>query len=250
MSLGPTLSWKRATLGPAMMRLWWALLIALVVGGIASFGMNALPAFAMGAAAWMVAGAVAEIVDRIRLFRVPFTNSLQRLVGLPLSTFGTTLGHAGLGVTIAGIAGMSMAASQIVLMHPSDSVALAGYDFKLLGLHDAKGSNYNARVADIAITHNGVPVVTLSPERRAFTTQTMTTTEAKIHTNLLADLYVVLGDERDGAAVMRLHWNPLAPWIWLGALVMALGGACSLVDRRLRIAAPTRAAARAGTQRA
>ena len=250
MSLGPTLSWKRAALGPAMVRLWWAALIAAVVGGIAAFGMAALPAFAMAAAAWMIAGAVAEIVERIRLFRVPIANSLQRLVALPLSTFGTTLGHAGLGVTVAGIAGMSLAASQIVLMHPGEKVPLAGYEFKLLGLHNAKGSNYNARVADIAISKDGAPVVTLSPERRAFTTQTMTTTEAKIHTNLMADLYVVLGDERDGAAVMRLHWNPLAPWIWIGALIMALGGGCSLIDRRLRIAAPTRASARAGAARA
>jgi cytochrome c-type biogenesis protein CcmF len=52
----------------------------------------------------------------------------------------------------------------------------------------------------------------------------------------------VLGEERDGAAVLRLHMNPLAPWIWLGALVMAMGGFCSLADRRLRIAAPKRAA--------
>jgi cytochrome c-type biogenesis protein CcmF len=250
MSLGPTLSWKRAALAPALLRLWWAALIALVVGGIASRGMSILPAFAMGAAAWMIVGAVAEIVDRIRLFRVPLGNSLHRLVGLPLSTFGTTLGHAGLGVTIAGIAGMSMAVSQVVLMHPGDTTSVAGYDFKLLDLHNAKGSNYNARVADVAISRNGVPVVTLSPERRAFTTQQMTTTEAKIHTNLVSDLYAVLGDERDGAAVMRLHWNPLAPWIWFGALIMALGGLCSLVDRRLRIAAPTRAAVRAGTVRA
>jgi len=248
MSLGPTLSWKRAALGPAMIRLWWASVAALIVGLFATFGMKLLPALAMAAAAWMFFGALAEIVERIRLFRVSLANSFQRLIALPLSTFGTTLGHAGLGVTVAGIAGMSMATEQVVLMKPGESVALAGYEFRLVDVHDAKGSNYNARVATIVITEGGKPIVTLMPERRSFTTQTMTTTEAKISTNFVRDLYVVLGEERDGAAVMRLHDNPLAPWIWFGALIMALGGACSLADRRLRIAAPTRATARAAAR--
>ena len=39
---------------------------------------------------------------------------------------------------------------------------------------------------------------------------------------------------------MRLHYNPLAPWIWLGGLVMACGGFLSLADRRLRVGAPAR----------
>ena len=76
--------------------------------------------------------------------------------------------------------------------------------------------------------------------RRAFTTQRQTVTNTAIRTNGLADLYAVLGEEREGAAVLRLHYNPLAPWIWLGALVMAIGGALSLSDRRLRIGAPAR----------
>jgi cytochrome c-type biogenesis protein CcmF len=56
----------------------------------------------------------------------------------------------------------------------------------------------------------------------------------------LRDLYTVLGGERDGEAVLRLYVNPLAPWIWLGALVMALGGFLSLVDRRFRVSVPMR----------
>ena len=61
-----------------------------------------------------------------------------------------------------------------------------------------------------------------------------------IRTNLMRDLYAVLGDERDGSAVLRLHVNPLAPWIWLGGVIMAAGGALSLADRRLRVGAPSR----------
>jgi cytochrome c-type biogenesis protein CcmF len=70
--------------------------------------------------------------------------------------------------------------------------------------------------------------------------QQQTTSDVAIRTNLFRDLYAVLGEERDGAAVLRLHDNVLAPWIWLGALIMASGGALSLLDRRLRVGAPSR----------
>ena len=69
--------------------------------------------------------------------------------------------------------------------------------------------------------------------------------EAAIHTNGLADIYGVLGEEQaDGGAIMRLHYNPLAPWIWIGGLIMALGGLMSLLDRRARVGAPAKAATR------
>ncbi len=127
-----------------------------------------------------------------------------------------------------------------MVVKPGESVHMAGYDWTLTALRDEEGPNYNARVADIAVTDHGSPVATLHPARRAFITQPQTTTETSIHTNLVADLYTALGEERDGAAVLRLHYNPLAPWIWLGALVMACGGALSLADRRLRVGAPAR----------
>jgi cytochrome c-type biogenesis protein CcmF len=78
----------------------------------------------------------------------------------------------------------------------------------------------------------------------------MTTTEAAIHTSWSGDLYAVLGEEENGATVLRLHHNLLAPWIWLGAAIMALGGGLSLSDRRIRIAAPAakRAVSAAGAK--
>jgi cytochrome c-type biogenesis protein CcmF len=241
MPIGPMLSWKRAALWPAVIRLWWAALAALAVGLWASFGAALLPALAFGCAAWLMLGAVADIVERIRLFRVPLAGSLRRLIALPRGAFGAAIAHAGLGVTIAGIAGMSLAVSTIVLVKPGETVHLAGYDWKLLELHNALGPNYTARVATIDVSRNGHLVTVLAPERRSFQVQRMTTTEAKIETNFIRDLYAVLGDERDGGAVLRLHDNFLAPWIWLGALVMAFGGALSLSDRRLRLGAPRRA---------
>jgi cytochrome c-type biogenesis protein CcmF len=250
MSVGPMLSWKRANLGETLSRLWWVALVALAVGLVASYWAKVMPAVAFGAAAWLIFGALADVVERTRLFRLPFAASLQRLRSLPRGSFGTTLAHAGLGVTIAGIAGMSLAQESIVLLKPGETAHVGAYDFRLVEMHDADGPNYSARVATIDISRDGVPIVTLAPERRSFPVQRINTTEAKIATNFLRDLYVVLGEERDGGGVLRLHVNPLAPWIWLGALVMALGGMVSLADRRLRVGAPTRrgAALPAGTR--
>ncbi len=242
MAVGPVLSWKRAALAPALMRLWWAALAAAAVGLTADYGYGrAMPAFAFAASAWLILGSLAELVERVRLFRVPLANSFSRAASLKLSVYGSALAHAGMGVTVAGIAGMALAQQAIVSLRPGQSTELAGYVWTLTDLRDAAGPNYNSRIADLDITRNGRHVVTLSPSRRSFTTQQMTTTDAAIHTNLLFDLYGVLGEERDGAAVIRVHYNLLAPWIWLGGLVMACGGFLSLADRRLRVGAPTRA---------
>jgi cytochrome c-type biogenesis protein CcmF len=240
MAIGPMLSWKRAELWPALTNLWWAGLAAAAVGLYAATRAALLPTLAFAAAAWLILGALTDLVTRMRLFRQPFMASLHRLGGLPRGSFGTTIAHAGLGVTVAGIAAMSLAQQSIVLLHPGQTARVGSYDWTLVELHDAAGPNYAARVATIRVSRDGRDIVTLAPERRSFPVQQIVTTEARISTNLLRDLYAVLGEERDGGAVLRLHVNPLAPWIWLGALVMALGGAVSLADRRLRIGAPAR----------
>jgi cytochrome c-type biogenesis protein CcmF len=246
MAVGPTLSWKRATLAPALLRLWWAALVALVVGVLCAWGLRTgLPALAFAASAWLILGSLAEVIERVRLFRIPLGHSLARARGLPAAVWGSAVAHAGMGVTVAGIAGMSLAAQTIVAVKPGQSTELAGYTWTLRDIHDANGSNYTARVADIDVSRDGRPYIEMHPSRRSFPTQGSNTTDVAIHTTGLADLYAVLGEERGTAAILRLHYNPLAPEIWFGALIMVAGGALSLSDRRLRIGAPARRAARA-----
>ena len=110
-----------------------------------------------------------------------------------------------------------------------------------MDVKDRAGPNYTAREATIYVKKNGVPLMLMYPERRSFPLQQQTTYDVAISTNGFRDLYVVLGDERDGTAIVRFHINVLAPWIWFGAGIMALGGALSLADRRLRVGAPSRA---------
>lgn len=240
MSAGPMLAWKRAALGPALLRLWWAALGAAVVALLVAVRWRALPALAFAGSTWLILGSVASIVERIRLFRLPLFDSLARLGGVPRGTWGAAVAHAGLGVTVAGIAGMSFATYSIALLHPGQSMREAGYTWTLQSLANLQGPDFNARQATLQVSRNGRLIATLNPERRFFPVQRITTTDTAIHTNGLIDLYAVLGDERDGGAVIRVHHNPLAPWIWLGALVMAIGGGLSLSDRRLRVGAPAR----------
>ncbi|HUZ65973.1 MAG TPA: heme lyase CcmF/NrfE family subunit, partial [Acetobacteraceae bacterium] len=242
MAIGPVLSWKRAALAPALLRLWWAALAAVVVGLVAARGYGAIPALGLAGAAWLILGSAADIVERIRLFRIPLPDSLHRLRGIPRGAFGAAIAHAGLGATIAGIAGMTLAVNTIALVHPGQSVHLAGYDWTLTSLATRPGPDFTARVATVDVSRNGHPVTVLHPDRRSFPIGQTTTSGVAIRTNGFADLYAVLGEERGGGAVLRLHYNPMAPWIWLGALIMAFGGGLSLSDRRLRLGAPQRRA--------
>ncbi len=250
MAVGPMLPWKRAVLGPTLIRVWWAALIAAVTVGLCVTRMRLLPALAFGASAWLILGSFSEMVERVRLGRLPLAASFRRARGLSLGVYGAAVAHAGMGVTIAGIAGMSLATERIVLVAPGEAIHAAGYEWTLASLSNEAGPNFAARVATIDITRHGHPVVTLRPSRRTFQLQRQTTDDVAIHTDFVSDLYAVLGEERDGRAVLRLHYNPLAPWIWLGALVMAAGGGLSLADRRLRVGAPSRRFAAAPAQHA
>jgi cytochrome c-type biogenesis protein CcmF len=173
----------------------------------------------------------------VALWRRP-GQAWQRARGLPRAAWGAAIAHAGMGVTIAGVAGMGIATDALIALKPGESTRLAGYEWRLESIADVQGPNFAARRATVTVTRDGAVVTVLAPERRTFQVDGQTTTEAAIHTNALRDLYAVLGEERDGAGVLRLHHNPLAPWIWLGALIMALGAGLSLSDRRMRVAAP------------
>ena len=241
MAVGPVMPWKRAAIREVAPRLWWVALIAALVAVATALGTHKTVVVAgFAGAAWLIGGAFAEIVSRTRLGRAPLGMVFARLKAQPSAVWGAAIAHAGMGITLAGIAGTTLGASSVVALHPGQSADIGGYHFALQDVHGVPGPNYSARIADIAVSRDGHPVVMLHPSRRAFPIQQIDTTDAAISTNGLRDLYAVLGGENGGAAILRLHVNTMAPWIWLGALIMATGGGLSLIDRRLRIGAPAR----------
>jgi cytochrome c-type biogenesis protein CcmF len=246
MAVGPMLAWKRADLAGALQRLWWvgALAVASAFLTLLVAGYHVLPAWGFAAAAWLIGGAAADVLDRIAAFRRP-SQAWNRARGLPRAAWGGAIAHAGMGVTFAGLAGMGLATDTLVALKPGEATRLAGYEWRLERIRDVQGPNWSSRRATVTVLDAGRVVTVLEPEKRFFPVGRMNTTEAAIHTNALRDLYAVLGDERDGGGVLRLHHNPLAPWIWFGAVIMALGGGLSLSDRRIRVSAPSRKAAAA-----
>jgi cytochrome c-type biogenesis protein CcmF len=203
-----------------------------------------LAPFGTALGVWIVAGSLSEWVSRVKLFATGRDEVWRRARNLPRSAYGTTLAHAGIGLTVLGIVATSAWQSEaVVTMRAGETTDIAGYTLTFRGVAPAQGPNYQEQVALLAVTRGGSPVTDLRPAKRLYDAPRMPTTEAAIHVALAGDLYVVLGDElKDGAGwVLRLYFNPLVRLIWIGAIVMALGGILSLSDRRLRIGAPRRA---------
>jgi cytochrome c-type biogenesis protein CcmF len=249
MAMGPLMPWKRAALAPVLMKLWWCAVLAFAAffAALLASGQKVLPAVGFAFAAWVVGAAFADIADRTALFRSSLANAWARAKGLPRAAWGAAIAHAGIGICAAGIAGMGLAQERLVALAPGQSTQLAGYEWRLDAVRDVQGPNWTARRATISVIEDGRVVHVMEPSRRWFPIGRQHTTEVSIRTNLLYDLYAVIGEEDTaaGKAIIRIHFNLLAPWIWLGSAIMALGGALSLSDRRVRVSAPSRRAAAA-----
>ncbi len=243
--IGPCLAWKRADLLGALQRMWLAAGAALLVAlgtWYVRFGGPVLAVLGMGLAAWLVVGAFAELADRIKLLEASWTEKWQRARRLPRAAYGTAFAHAGLGISLAGIIGMTAwKIEHIQIMHAGEAVDLAGYTVRLDDVAPHDGANYLGQRATITVSHDGRQVATMFPEKRHFPVADQDTTETAIHTWGIADIYAVLADgDGNGGWTIRLYYNPLAPFIWLGAVVMVFGGLISLSDRRYRVGAPAR----------
>ncbi len=243
MAVGPLLPWKRADLLGALGRLKVAAVLSLLAGLLAVYLHSGGPLVAwlgMALAAWLFAGSLTEWAGRVKLFRAPLVESWRRARGLPRSAHGMTLAHAGMAVVIAGVTGSAAWQGEVVrIMKPGEVAELGGYEYRLEGVETVRGPNYTSDMARFTVLRDGKQVTVLTPEKRIYDVQRRETTEAAIHTTGMADLYAVIGkpDGRGGWTV-RLYHEPLVPWIWAGTLIMVLGGAVSLSDRRLRVGAP------------
>ncbi|MBT5674187.1 MAG: heme lyase CcmF/NrfE family subunit [Rhodospirillaceae bacterium] len=247
---GPLMAWKRADIAGVAQRLT----LAFVAAAVAAILLVAIRGGPWGAilgltiAAWLIGGVAAEFFERVRLFRVPLMDSLRRARVLPRSAWGMSLAHAGIAILIAGAVGATnWQTEHVEVMQVGESAHVAGYDFTLVSLENGQGPNYDRRVGEFRIEQDGELFATLYPEKRKYWVQGSDTTEAAIRTTWLADIYVAIGDPAPGGGLaVRIYHNPLVPWIWLGTLIMVLGGLVSLSDRRHRVGAPNRARQKSG----
>jgi cytochrome c-type biogenesis protein CcmF len=243
---GPLLAWKRGDIAAVAQRLMAAFAAALLASLVTAFFIDGSSAFAIvgvGLSFWLIFGALTDLVVKSGFGNVGFSALFRRFVGLPRSIFGTALAHMGLGLTVLGIVGtLSFGTEKILSMHTGQTAELSGHTVRLEGLFPDKGPNYSEEIARFALINaDGKAVAEIASSKRFYPARQMTTTESGIKTMGLSQLYISLGDEgADGSVVVRLWWKPLVTLIWLGALVMMMGAGMSLMDRRLRVGAPSR----------
>jgi len=220
---GPRLAWRKGDLSTSLRILAPAIGIAAVVAmAILAFTAprTLVGAGAFGVAAWLIAASILDL--RARGSKV-----------IQASVIASVLAHAGLGVTLLGVAGTTLWRSEALeVLAPGESMSLAGYSLRFDGVKAVAGPNYTAARADVTVSSGGRTIAVMHPEKRLYPAEGQDTVETAIRTTIVSDLYLALGDQRErGRWVLRGYVNPLAPLIWLGALVMAAGGFSAMWGR-------------------
>ncbi len=240
MGVGPLARWKQASVPELAVRLRWALAVsfaAAIVVPLAMGGWSTMVGFGMLLAAWIVATCVVSLKARLAL--VPKGRFGARLAQLPSSYYGMLIAHLGIAVFVVGVTLVKGYEVETDLrMEVGDTSQLAGYTFRLTAINEVKGPNYVATRGTIEITRGGSPVTTLNPEKRLYTVQNMPMTEAAIDYGVTRHLYVALGEPINPRVwIVRLYYKPFISWIWVGCLMMGMGGLLAAIDRRYRVRA-------------
>jgi cytochrome c-type biogenesis protein CcmF len=235
LSFGPVLRWKQDNLRPLLLRLYKTFALAAVLG--VGFVLLALtpPSFGVALclclALWVIAGSLHALLSRLQNRQ----DRLHTLLSQPRSFYGMLLGHIGVGVFIIGVSIATVyELHEDVRLEVGDSQQLGAYRFTFTELQEIQGPNYDAQRATIDIFKGERRVARLHPEKRWYGSGGNPMTEAGIDAGLFRDLYVSLGEPVEQGWIMRLHYKPAIRWVWLGALLMALGGVLSALDRRYR----------------
>ena len=234
--------WKQQQAAPLWQQLWPSLLLAVFGGGLASWwlgDMGVQGSLALVLALWVVLAQLHDGARRALAFQQGLGSGLARL---SRSYKGMVVAHCGLALVVAGVAIVSEhSIERNVSMAPGSSVTVGNYRFDLTAFGNRQGPNYQAFQGDFQVSHDGKPVAQLTSEKRNYVGGGQSTTEAGIDASLWRDLYVALGEplhDADNHWAVRVYYRPAVRWLWLGALIMALGGAWALLDKRYR--KPTR----------
>jgi len=180
---------------------------------------------------WVVLMSLRDLRQKLSRNRFP-----MNFKGLAASYWGMQCAHIGLAVCAIGV-GLSSAydVQKDVRMVPGDRLAVSGYEFSFDRLDSVQGPNYVASRAQISAYKNERLVAVLHPEKRNYSVRNQVMTEAALDPGLTRDLYVSLGEPLKGDAwAIRLHVKPFVRWIWLGGLMISLGGLLSVLDKRYR----------------
>lgn len=196
---------------------------------------------------WVILAGVRDILDKTR-----HKGLLKGLPSLGRSYWGMQMAHFGFAVCALGVVLTSLGSYERDLrMAPGDSVELGGYRFQFEGAVHHEGPNFISDKGTVRVFDGERQISVLHPEKRLYTVQQATMTEAGIDAGFTRDLFVALGEPLEqGAWAVRIHIKPFVRWIWLGALLMGFGGFLAAADKRYRIKVRTRVREALGMQEA
>ena len=154
------------------------------------------------------------------------------------SSMGMVIAHLGVGFLILGITGSSVWQKEKILqMQVNDNIVVNKNKITFESINELKGPNYLAIQGTFLIYNSKNKLITkLKPEKRYYPITNNFTSEVSIHTNLARDLYLVLGEGNLNAGwVVKIYYNPLVLWIWIGSLTIFFGGIISLLANSKKI---------------
>ena len=229
--------WKQDSVSRIGSKLLVPFVLSIVVGTALPFTL--LEEVKWGAvvasilAVWITLTSLQGIVDRV----AGKQNKLQALRNTPRGFYGMTFAHMGVGVFVMGITITSLYSTEKdIRLVQGDSYDIGEYSFVLNSVESVKGPNYQATEGRFTALYQGQEISQLRSQKRLYNAGGMPMTEAGIDAGLWRDLYVSLGEELDanGAWSVRIYHKPFIRWIWLGALIMAIGGLFAATDKRYR----------------
>ena len=237
LGLGPLLNWKQTRakqLQKILLRsipftlVFMVLLTALYVS---EFHLGSMVGILFSS--WVLSSVATDLLNKIQ--QAP--SVAVAFKRLRPAYYGMQLGHIGFAVCAVGIALVSSGGiERDVKMMQGDSVEIEEYRFEFKGTTEITRVNFKADQGIVHVYENDEFIAVLKPEKRYYFSQMSNVmTDAAIHANLSRDLFVALGEQLDdGAWAVRLQLKPLIRWIWLGAILMMLGGFLSIADKRYR----------------
>ncbi len=248
MGVGALVNWKRSSAAVLWQWLTKPLVLSLVLGALLplavadDYSVMAAIAFALGS--WIVLATFTDIRYRMR----NRSSLIQGFKQLSLSYKGMILAHVGVAFTLLGAALNTIYSDhQDLRMEPGQSLEQGGYVYIFKGAEKLRGPNYVADRGTVELYRDDQLIDVLEPEKRRYLSGGNLMTEVGINAGFWRDLYVAMGEPLGGGAwAIRLHYKPFVRWIWLGSILMALGGLLAILDKRYRAVARRRSAPKAG----
>ncbi len=229
LAVGMHAAWKKAKLEdmkrPLVLLFSAALAFGVLVPVLAYGSFHFMTSLGLTAGVWVILSSLYEPVQRLR-----------RRQSLSRGVVGMTIAHIGVGLFAIGVTvTQSYKIEKDIALAPGQSVEMHGYDFKFVSSRAVPGPNYQAIESEVLVSRNGKQVATLHPQKRTYLVQRSPMTEAGIEVDWNRDLFVAMGEDLgNGTWSMRVQYKPMVRFIWLGALVMAIGGFIAITDRRYR----------------